>query len=121
MTSSREVQWTPGDKGESYGLVFSFRAMQALKDAWKCKDEQEVGEKLQALENGMDLSKVVDIIWAAMRTKHREKTQDDVLDILDALGFEALGPISELLSTLIAASMPTARPPAVATAGTPGQ
>lgn len=102
---SREVQWKVAE-GEAYGLVFSFRALEALKDAWGCASDQEVGEKLQTLTQGMDFAKVRDLIWAAMRSNHREKTQDDVMDILDRLGFDALPDIAEMLSQLVAASMP---------------
>lgn len=110
MSTSREVQWVVGE-GESYGLVFSFMAVQALKDKWGAKNDQAVIAEMQTrLQEGLDIQALVDILWAATRSKHREVTPERVLEILDAKGFEAVGEINELLTRLMAASFPQAQP-----------
>ncbi len=107
MAESREIQWVIGE-GESYGLVFSIRAMMCLRDLWGLKSEREVGERLTSFGEDMNTDVLVDLLYAATRSnkESRKLSREDVLDLVDRKGLAGLSEILPMLQSLLDASQP---------------
>jgi hypothetical protein len=88
--------------GRSYTLRFSIRAMAALQDHYDLQSLDAVGKKLQDTAN-ISIDDMVAIMWAGLRTHHRDTTMEDALDILDELGMEGM---QKTLGEAMAGAMP---------------
>jgi len=111
--ASADRQLVVGDC--SYTLRFSLRAMAALQDHFGLTSLDAVGLKLQDTAN-LGVNDMAAMLWAGLRTHHRDTTLDEALGILDELGLEgmeaALGPAMQ-------AAMPDATPTTDEAAGDP--
>ncbi|HSH40544.1 MAG TPA: GTA-gp10 family protein [Arenicellales bacterium] len=88
--------------GTTYTLRFSIRAMAALQDHYGLPSLDAVGKKLQDTEN-LSIEDMVAIMWAGLRTHHRDLTMDDALDMLDELGVNGM---QQTLGEAMAGAMP---------------
>lgn len=102
-----EVQWVVGDD-ESYGLVFSVRAFAELRDRWQLHSDAAVIERIQTLGSDLHTGHLVDIFYALTRTRHREMTHEQVLDIIDGMGIANLQELTPLLEQVVQGGTPPA-------------
>ena len=90
--------------GRDYTMRFSVRAMAALQDHWGVKSFQEVSDKMNTLDEQLSADDLVGILWAGLRTHHREITKEDVLDILDEA--ESLEAIQRSITLALIGALP---------------
>jgi hypothetical protein len=109
--ASADRQLVVGDR--SYTLRFSLRAMAALQDHFGLSSLDAVGRKLQDAEN-LGVNDMAALLWAGLRTHHRDTTVDDALDILDDIGMEGM---QEALGLAMQGAMPEAEAAAAADEG----
>lgn len=111
---ARSVQWTPAVEGSPVvELVFSHRAMSALKDLWGVRTEREVGAILESMAQDVDSRQLVDLIYACARTSQPKMTREDVVDIVDELGFGGMAELVMIAGKVTAsASTEDPQPPA---------
>lgn len=88
MTASIERQISVA--GKSYTLKYSARAFAALQDHYGLKSMKAVQERLGDAEQ-FGIDDMVAVIWAGLRTHHRDVSKDDVLGMIDELGLEQAG------------------------------
>lgn len=86
----------------TYQLRFGVRAILALQRKWALSDQNEVRAKIAA--ESKNLETMIDVVWAALQTHHRELTPEDVLDFLDG------GDLGEMV-TALGQAMEAASPP----------
>lgn len=72
--------------GRSLTLRYSIKATLALKERWGLDNDREV----QARMAKATMAEFIDIVWAGLRTHHKEITHDEVVDMLDDAGAEGL-------------------------------
>lgn len=95
--------------GKNYTMRFSTRATMALMDRWKIEDQRELQAAMAS--KGNTISGMLDVIWAALQTHHRDLTPDDVLTLLDGTD---LGATMEKVGEAISRAVPEApKAPAV--------
>jgi hypothetical protein len=80
--------------GQSLTVRFSNKAWIALEQIWG-ESPGEVQKRFNG--DGLSITRMNDILWAALRTHHKEVTRDDVIDLLDDAGLPALPGIFEKL------------------------
>ena len=109
--------------GRDFTLRYSVRAMAALQDHWGLKSFQEVSNRMEVLDEQLSAHDLVGILWAGLRTHHREMTKDDVMDILDEA--ESLQAIQQSITLALIGALPDEEkgPPGPAPLGptSPGQ
>lgn len=88
-TPDRQIVIDRDGEQQTYTLRFSIRAMAALQDHYGLASLDAVGRKLQDTEN-LAIQDMVAIMWAGLRTHHRDMTMDHAMDILDELGVEGM-------------------------------
>lgn len=76
--------------GKSYTLKYSARAWAALQDHFGLSSLKAVQARL-ADQDQFGVGDMVAVLWAGLRTHHREVSQDDVLEMIDAMGLEEAG------------------------------
>lgn len=89
-----------------YTLRFSVRAMAALQDHYQLPSLTAVGEKLQDSDN-LSVKDMVAMLWAGLRTHHRDVSLEDALDMLDEMGLENM---QSMLGDAMQGAMPDADP-----------
>lgn len=88
MRASPDVQIEAG--GAAYTLRFSAKALAALQDCWGLSDLDAVATKLTALDSGaVTMADYTEMLWAALRTHHRDVTKEVAFDLLDDMGLPA--------------------------------
>lgn len=88
MTASIERQLVVGD--QRYTLKYSARAWAALQDHYALPSLNAVQARL-ADPDRFGIPDMVAVIWAGMRTHHRDVSPDDVLGMIDEIGLEETG------------------------------
>lgn len=88
-------------QGQTFQMRFGVRALLALKRHWKLESQEEVQAAIAS--KSRDLETMVDVIWAALQTHHRDMTNEDVLDLIDG---EDLGIAAERLAEAMKAAGP---------------
>lgn len=96
-----DVELKIGDK--TYTLRFSTRATMDLMDLWNLKDQRDLQAAMQ--DRGKTIGGMIEVVWAALRTHHRDLTVDNVIDLLDA---EDLGDVMERVGEAISRAIPEA-------------
>lgn len=75
-------------KGEAtlgdYTLAYNFGAFIELEDKMGFK----VPLLLDSLASGLGFRELRDFVWAGLRTHHRDTTDDDVVGLLNDVGYE---------------------------------
>src|SRR4051812_9393367 len=87
-----------GDK--SFKLVFSFRAIAALEEAYDLPIKK-IAARMQSAED-VRIVDLRNLLWAAMREHHPDMTLDDVFDVLNGFLTEQ-GDLGEIMNTTFAA------------------
>lgn len=96
--------------GKNWVLRFGYRASSRLKDHWGLHtDEPDVVPRLtgdQKLAERMGFIELEDIpvmLWACLRSNHPDLTIQDVEELVDEFGVNALQPV---LAKVLAAALP---------------
>lgn len=90
--------------GKSYTLKFSLKAYVALQDHFKVASIDEVVQRLND-PTKLGMMDIVAMLWAGLRSHHKDATMEDALDMADSAGLQAL---QEIISAGVAGSMPPA-------------
>lgn len=76
-------------KGETrlgdYTLAFNFGAFCSLEE----RTGKKMPELLQTMAGGLGFSELRDVVIVALAAHHPEATEEDVLTLLDAVGYQA--------------------------------
>lgn len=98
MDPQREQQIEAG--GKTYTLVFGNRALRLI--------ERELGKPVGQMDED-SISDLTVMIWAGLQRHHPALTVNDVDDIIDDVGYAAVG---EIAGKALAAAMPQETEPA---------
>lgn len=71
--------------GQTYTLRFSIRALACLQEHYGLESIDAVGHRLADTEK-FGVEDLIAIVWAGLRTHHREVDKEQVLDMLDEVG-----------------------------------
>ena len=85
--ASTDRQMTVGD--QTYTLRYGVRAMAALQDHYQLASFDEVAKRL-GNPKGYGAGDIVAILWAGLRTHHRDLTMDQVMDVVDDMGLDGV-------------------------------
>lgn len=89
--ATADVQMTVG--GKAYTLRYSVRALAALQDHFRLASLTAVQQRLSAPDS-WGARDIVAIIWAGLQTHHRDLTMDDVMDLVDEAGLDAISSVA---------------------------
>ncbi|WP_395674701.1 hypothetical protein [Inquilinus sp.] len=101
-SASTDRQMVVGDL--TYTLRYGVRAMAALQDHYKLASFDEVGQRL-GNPKAFGAGDIVAILWAGLRTHHRDLTMDDAMDLVDGMGLDE---VQEVIGKAFDAGSPPA-------------
>jgi hypothetical protein len=98
--------------GRSYTLRFSARAQGALQDFYQLPSlAQTMGKVGEMFKSGdVGIGDMVEVVFAMLRTHHRDVPRDDVLGWFDDFGADAV--FGQAVIDTVQAAMPPATPAA---------
>jgi hypothetical protein len=88
----------------TYTLRYGVRAMAALQDHYKLASFDEVGQRL-GNPKAFGANDIVAILWAGLRTHHRDLSMDDAMDLVDGMGLDE---VQEVIGKAFDAGSPPA-------------
>ena len=88
--------------GKSYTMKYSLKAYVALQDHFKLSSIDEVVARLND-PTKLGMMDIVALMWAGLRSHHRDVTMEDAFELADSVGINAL---QDIISAGIGASVP---------------
>lgn len=92
--------------GQAFTLRFSTKAIRALRDLWSLSTDGEVLGRVEVQSSDVDVDFAADMVWAALRTHHKDVPRDTVTDLLDDHGISGLPGLVNILIETLQGSMP---------------